>query len=228
MTLRFNNDMLLDAYKRMYKYIKNHDKLPPHLEIINSDGERVKLKPKEYAGLYESMHAFILNNGRYPKYVNLISEANNPLVFDRQNTSYTCCPTSLSMASQMLYHYHSEETCAKALGTSPNSGTSPSQLIAGAPKLGLKAIPIERDSKVVKTYIDKGFPVICHWQTNQTKNCKGDYISAFGHYGLIWDMTSTHYLVADPAKGVNRKYKFKCLDNANREYRQNYYVIKPK
>lgn len=225
--MKFDKKNLIHAYKRMYKFIKNNDKLPPHLEIINSDNKRVKLTPRQYSGLFESFHMFILKNGRYPNYVNLISEANNPLVYDPQSTSYTCCPTSLSMASQMLYHYHSEETCAKILGTSPNSGTSPQQLINNAPKIGLQAIPIERNSKVVKSYIDKGFPVICHFQTNQTKNCKGDYISAFGHYGLIWDMTSTQYIVADPAKGVNRKYNFKCLDNANKGYRENYYAIKP-
>lgn len=225
--MRFNKDMLLDGYKRMYKFIKDNDQLPPHLEIINSDNKRVKLTPRQYAGLYESFHMFILNNGRYPNYVNLISEANNPLVFDRQNTSYTCCPTSLSIASQMLYHYHSEQACAKALGTSPNGGTSPQQLINNAPKIGLKSIPIERNPDVIKNYIKKGFPVICHWQTGQTRNCKNDYISDFGHYGLIWDMTSTHYIVADPAKGVNRKYNFKCLDNANKGYRENYYLIKP-
>ena len=62
---------------------------------------------------------------------------------------------------------------------------------------------------------------------SQTRKCKGDYVSKFGHYGLIWDTDLTHYIVADPAKGVDRKYKFKCLDNANKGYRQNYYVVMP-
>ena len=69
--------------------------------------------------------------------------------------------------------------------------------------------------------------VPCHWQVSQLKSCKGDYVGTFGHYGLIWDMDSTHYIVADPAKGVDRKYRFACLDNANKGYRQNYYVVCP-
>lgn len=225
--MKFEKNMLLHAYKRMYKYIKDNDKLPPHLEIINDRGERVKLKPREYSGLFESFHMFILKNRRYPNHVNLISEANNPLVYDPQSTSYTCCPTSLSMASQMLYHYHSEETCAKILGTSPNSGTSPQQLIDNAPKIGLKVIPIERNPEVVKNYIDKGFPVVSHWQTGQTRNCKQYFISNFGHYGLIYGVKNGMYIVADPAKGVRCEYPFKCLDNANKGFRENYYVIKP-
>lgn len=226
--MRFSKSMLQDGAKRMNKWLKKGEGLPNWLKMTDMDTKKeYKLTPKQYAGLYESMNVFILKNGRYPNYVTLTSNANNPLVFDPQSTNYTCCPTSLSMASQLLYNYHSEQQCAKILQTSKNGGTSPANLIKYAPKLGFKILPIARKSSEVKKYLKKGFPVICHWQVDQTRKCKGDYVSKFGHYGLIWKTDLTHYIVADPAKGVSRKYKFKCLDNANKGYRQNYYVVMP-
>ena len=228
MTLRFSKAMLQDGAKRMNRWLKKEQYYPNWLLMKDTNSKEHKLTPKQYCGLYENVNIFLIKNGRWPNYATLDHTANNPLVMDYQNVNYTCCPTSLSMASQLLWNYHSEQECAKALGTSPGSGTSPDQLINNAGKLGFKIIPIKRDSTEVKKYLKKKYPVICHWQTGQTKKCKGDYIGNFGHYGLIWNTTSTEYVVADPSKGVNRKYKYACLNNANQGYRQNYYVVSPK
>ena len=227
--LRFNKKMLLDGAKRMNTWLKKGEGYPNWLKMTDTQGKEHKLKPHEYNGLYENVNLFWLRNGRYPNYATLDHNAEyNCLVYDAQNTNYTCCPTSFSMASQLLFNPKSESECAKALGSAPKVGTSPQQLIDNAPKLGFIAVPIERTAKAVKNQLNKGFPVICHWQVDQTKSCKGDYISKFGHYGLIWRTTATEYVVADPSKGVSRKYKFTCLDKANKGYRQNYYAIKPK
>lgn len=230
MTLRFNKAMLQDGAKRMNTWLKKGEGYPNWLKMKDMDkGKEYKLTPKQYNGLYENVNLFWIRNGRYPNYASLDHNADvNCLVYDAQNTNYTCCPTSLSMASQLLFHPKSESECAKALGTSKGSGTSPQQLINNAPKLGFKITPIGRNVREVKAQLKKGFPVITHWQVDQTRSCKGDYISAFGHYGLIWNTTSTEYVVADPSKGVNRKYKFLCMDQANKGYRQNYYAVTPK
>ena len=221
--------MLQDGAKRMNAWIKKYEKLPCYLRMTDMDKKiEHKLKPREYSGLYENVNLFLIRNKRWPNYATLDHTSSNPLVMDYQNVDYTCCPTSLSMASQLLYNYKSEQQCAKALGTAKGSGTSPQQLINNAPKLGFKAVPISRNAKSVKTELKKGYPVICHFQTNQTKNCKGDYIGSFGHYSLIWNTTDTEYVIADPSKGVNRKYKFLCMDKANKGYRENYYSIRPK
>ena len=226
MSLRFSKAMLLDGAKRMNAWLKKGEGYPNWLKMTDMDNKKEhKLTPKQYSGLYENVNLFLIKNKRWPNYATLDHNSNNCLVMDYQDVNYTCCPTSLSMASQLLYNYHSEQECAKALGTAPKSGTSPDQLIKNAPKLGFKIIPIERKAKAVRTHLDKKHPVICHYQTQQTKSCKGDYIGSFGHYSLIWDMTSTEYVVADPSKGVNRKYKFLCMDKANQGYRQNYYAV---
>ena len=224
--MKFNKKQLLDGEKRLFQWLKKGTGNAGYLTLTDMEGKKQRLYQPQYAGLYESMNMFRLNNCRDPNYVTLVSKANNSLVFDRQNNAYNCCPTSLSMASQMLYHYKSEQECAKALGTS-TSGTAPDQLINGAKKLGFNVVPIKRNKDEVKKSLDKGYPVIAHFQTNQTKQCKGDYIGSFGHYALIWSMTSTEYVIADPSKSVNRKYRFSCLDNANKGYRENYYSIRP-
>ena len=226
MSLRFNKAMLQDGAKRMNKWLKKGEGYPNWLRMTDMDKKKEhKLTPSQYCGLYENVNLFIIKNKRWPNYATLDHTAHNPLVMDYQDVNYTCCPTSLSMASQLLWNYKSEQTCAKALGTAPKVGTSPEQLINNAGKLGFKIIPIERNAKSVKKYLNKKYPVICHFQTNQTKACKGDYIGTFGHYSLIWNTTDTEYVIADPSKGVNRKYKFLCLDKANQGYRQNYYGV---
>ena len=226
MSLRFNKAMLQDGAKRMNKWLKKGEGYPNWLRMTDMDKKKEhKLTPSQYCGLYENVNLFIIKNKRWPNYATLDHTAHNPLVMDYQDVNYTCCPTSLSMASQLLWNYKSEQTCAKALGTAPKVGTSPEQLINNAGKLGFKIIPIERNAKSVKKYLNKKYPVICHFQTNQTKACKGDYIGTFGHYSLIWNTTDTEYIIADPSKGVNRKYKFLCLDKANQGYRQNYYGV---
>lgn len=230
MTLRFNKAMLQDGAKRMNTWLKKGEGYPNWLKMTDMDKHKeYKLTPQQYNGLYENVNLFWIRNGRYPNYASLDHNATyNCLVMDYQNTNFSCASQSLSMASQLLFNPKTESQCIKALGSAPKVGTSPQQLIDNAPKLGFKIIPIERTAKAVKGQLKKGFPVITHWQVDQTRSCKGDYISNFGHYGLIWRTTDTEYVVADPSKGVNRKYKFSCMNNANKGYRNNYYAVAPK
>ncbi len=226
--MKFSKAMLQDGAKRVNTFLKKEERYPNYLVMTDMDGKKHELKPKEYNGLYENVNLFLIKNKRYPNYVTLDHYADkNCLVMDYQDVNYTCCPTSVSMASQLLFDYHSEQQCAKVLGTTKN-GTSPDQLINNAPKLGFKIIKIKRNSKEVKKYLKKGYPVITHFQTNQIKKCKGDYVGSFGHYSLIWDTDLTHYIVADPSKGIDRKYKFSCMDNANKGHPEYYYVVMPK
>lgn len=225
--MRFSKRQLLDGERRLFEWLKRGEGPAGYLTLTEMDTKKkVRLYPQQYNGLYESMNMFRLNNERDPNYVTLNNLANNPLVWDRQNNAYNCCPTALSMSSQLLFHYKSEKECAKALGTNKN-GTAPGQLVNGAKKLGFHVVPIPRNAGEVRRNLKLGFPVITHFQTDQTKQCKGDYIGAFGHYALIWDVTDSEYIVADPSKGVNRKYKLLCMNRANKGYPEFYYVVKP-
>ena len=146
--------MLQDGAKRMNTWLKKGEGYPNWLKMTDMDkGKEYKLTPKQYNGLYENVNLFWLRNGRYPNYATLDHNAEyNCLVYDAQNTNYTCCPTSFSMASQLLFNPKSESECAKALGSAPKVGTSPQQLIDNAPKLGFIAVPIERTAKAVSVH----------------------------------------------------------------------------
>ena len=138
----------------------------------------------------------------------------NPIHIKYQPNSYTCGPTSLSMCSQILGNEVSINAFSNACYTD-GSGTSPSNLIAGARKLGFKVTPIGRSYSAVKNAIDNGKPVIAHVMTI-TMKCLG-WQGNYGHYVVIYDYDDGYYHVADPTKGISWCYKDQ-VDYATRGY----------
>lgn len=128
----------------------------------------------------------------------------NPVVWQRQPNAYTCGPTSLAMCSQILGKSTSISAFSNACYTTGN-GTSPSNLMSGAKKLGFKVTPIGRSYAAVKKAIDAGKPVIAHVMT-KTMSCLG-WEGNYGHYVVIYDYGDGYYHVADPTKGIAWCYK---------------------
>lgn len=210
---KFMNKEMVKAGKTIRKSIKENKGLPGIIKMVDSEGKTHKVDHKHYAGLFESRNVFILKNGKAPNWVTLNSTANNPLVIDYQNNAYNCGPTSLSMASQMLYGYTSEMEFAKACKTGKN-GTSPANLVAGAKSKGYKVSQIGRNSAAVKNSLKLGKPVVAQIETGgSTKPACLGYINNYGHYILIYGVSGDYYLVADPTKGL-RRCKFAQINNA--------------
>ncbi len=221
--MRFNKNEMQASAKALRKNIKNGKGYLSYLSMVDMDNHPHKLSKAQYMGLFEAQNVFIMKNGRYPNYVTLNSTANNPLVMDYQDNGYTCGPTSLSMAIQMLFGYVSEKKCAKACGTVIGSGTSPDNLIAGAKSLGYKLTKISRNKTAVKSALSKAEPVIAHIQTKPA-SCLG-YVGDYGHYILIYGMTNDNlYKIADPTKGI-KKCKPTILDNATNGRSLGYYRV---
>ena len=170
--MRFSKNEMQASAKALRKTIKNGKGYPSYLSMVDMDNHPHKLTKAQYMGLFEAQNVFIMKNGRYPNYVTLNSTANNPLVMDYQDNGYTCGPTSLSMAIQMLFGYVSEKKCATACGTVIGSGTSPDKLVAGAKSLGYKLTKISRNKTAVKSALSKAEPVIAHIQTKPA-HCLG-------------------------------------------------------
>ena len=227
--VKFSKAVMQATAKTINKSLKDGKGYPSTITIKDMSNKSHKLTKAQYMGLYEAQNVFIIKHGRYPNYATLNSTANNCLAIDYQDNGYTCCPTSLSMASQLLFNYKSEATCAKTLGTVIGSGTDPSKLIANAPKLGFTATKIARNYSAVKKSLQKGYPVIIHYETGgKTKpKCMG-FINNYGHYALIYGITSDgYYKVADPTKGI-KLCAPKQIDNATNGRSIYYYSIKPK
>ena len=220
------NDAIVKASKTIQKSIKENKGLPSNVSMKDDAGKTHKLSQKEYAGLFEARNVFILKHGRVPNYVTLNSIANNPLTIDYQDKITTCGPTSLSMASQMLYGYTSEQSFEKACKTGAN-GTSPANLIAGAKKLGYKVLQIGRNSGAVKNNLKLGKPVLAHIETGgKTKPACLGYVNNYGHWILIYGVSGDYYLVADPTKGI-KKCAFKQINNATNGRSIHYYSVSP-
>lgn len=221
--MKFSKTEMAKAAKTLRKNIKDGKGYLSYLTMTDMNGKKHKLTKAEYMGLFEAQNVFIMKNGRYPNYVTLNSTANNPLVMDYQDNGYTCGPTSLSMAIQMLFSYKSEKTCAKECGTVIGSGTAPDQLINGAKKLGYKLTKISRNKTAVKSALSKGEPVIAHIQTKPA-TCLG-YVGDYGHYILLYGLTNDgYYKIADPTKGI-KKCKASVLDHATNGRAIYYYRV---
>ena len=221
--MKFSKTEMANAAKTLRKNIKDGKGYLSYLTMKDMAGKSHKLTKAQYMGLFEAQNVFIMKNGRYPNYVTLNSTANNPLVMDYQDNGYTCGPTSLSMAIQMLFSYKSEKTCAKECGTVIGSGTSPDQLISGAKKLGYKLTKISRNKTAVKSALSKGEPVIAHIQTKPA-TCLG-YVGDYGHYILVYGLTNDgYYKIADPTKGI-KKCKSSILDHATNGRAIHYYRV---
>lgn len=223
---KFMNDVIVKASKKIQKSIREGKGLPGRISMKDSNGELHKLSQKEYAGIFEARNVYILKHGKAPNYVTKNSTANNPLVMDYQDSSVTCGPTSLSMASQMLYGNTSEAKFKKACKTG-SDGTSPNNLVAGAKTLGYELTRIGRNSSAVKNSIRLGKPVVAHIQTGgSTKPRCLEYINNYGHYILIYGISGDYYLVADPTKGL-KKCAFSQINNATNGRSINYYSVSP-
>ena len=221
--MRFSKAEMKSTAKAIRKNIKNGKGYPSYVNMVDMDKKPHKLSKAQYMGLFEAQNVFIMKNGRYPNYVTLNSTANNPLVMDYQDNGYTCGPTSLSMAIQMLFSYVSEKECAKKCGTVIGSGTTPDKLIAGAKSLGYKVTKISRNKTAVKNALGKAEPVIAHIQTKPA-TCLG-YVGDYGHYILIYGLTTDgYYKIADPTKGI-KKCKASIIDNATNGRSIHYYRV---
>lgn len=212
MVSKFDKNNILDMGKKIQKFIKENKRTPNYVTTKNMAGNTVQLRKPDYNGLFESTNRFYIRNGRLPNYVSLVTTANNPLVLDTQDTTYTCGPTSLSMAIQLLYGFDSENKMKEYCKTTKN-GTSPSDLISGAKKAGYLMKQIERSTRGVKKSLDACKPVIAHIDT-LSEHCLGYKKSKnWGHYILLWGLDGSKYKVADPTKGL-KVVNATCINEA--------------
>lgn len=220
-------DAMTDGAKRVFKFIKEHERYPKTLRMVDSTNKSHVLTKAQYMGLFEAENIFRIKHGRQPNYVTYNSTASNPLVLDYQDGKMTCCPTSLSMCSQLLFHFKSENQCKKALKTDPKEGTSPDKLVNNAKDLGFKVVVIGRDYKKVVKALDCGYGVIMHIETAKKTRpkCLG-YTNNYGHYVCCYKAKNNKYYIADPTKGF-KTCKASEIDKAKNGRDLKYYIIKP-
>lgn len=223
---KFMKKEVLNAMNKVKQNIKQGKGYLSSLTMLNDAGKQIKLSKAEYMGIFEATNVFRLKRGRYPNYTTLNSTANNPLVMNYQDDSVSCGVASFNMAVQMLCGEWIDESTIKKTFKTGSGGTSPSDMINGASKLGYKVEKISRNYSSVKKAVSKAYPVIAHIDTKPA-TCLG-YKNNYGHYILIYAITKEgYYKIADPTKGL-KTCSPKNIDNAMLGRTINYYQVKPK
>ncbi len=221
--IQFTKKVIKTAIKQQTAYVKAGKGIKT-IKMTDTAGKQHKVQPKEWFGILKQWNLFYKNNGRAPNYVTYVGKEKHPFVIHYQNTSYTCGPSSFKMAIQKFGDYYSESAIAKACGTT-SSGTGPSDLIAGAKKLGYTVKTINRNITGVKNAISDGKSVIAHIDTKPA-TCLG-YKNNYGHYVLIARASAAgNYWIMDPTKGF-KKCKSTVLDKAMLNRTINYYSVEP-
>lgn len=112
-----------------------------------------------------------------------------PVPYYEQETEFTCGPASL----KMLLHYHgqycSERRIRKHTKTK-SEGTNHEQLIDGSRLLGMHCfVKQNAETKHIKSFINRGFPVMINWQEPKTND---------SHYSVIFGYYKNYFYLHDP------------------------------
>ena len=202
MTIRFSKDEMQKAMKTVKSSVKSGKGQPSSLKMKAMNGKTYTMKQKAYCGLFDNQAKFFIHNSRLPNYCSYLYDSNTGFVGQEQPNGWTCGSTSLANASTQILTYKTEPQCRKTCGTTKN-GTTPSNLIKGAEKLGMKVEKINRTYNAVKSAISKGYYVIAHIETGgNTKPTCLDYQKNYGHWISIYNVTGDYkFKVYDPSRG---------------------------
>ena len=216
---RYNKPEYTDARKRIRQFIKEHKRLPKYCKFKNQQGRIDRLTRREYCGLFQGYAVFCLKHNREPNYLTYTSDSAYPVAVNYQDDSVSCCPASFVMVSLFLFEWIPEAKVKKTFGTNKN-GTTPTQLIQGAKKLGYKVTPIPRTFRDVKKALDSYCPVIMQIETKSAGNCLG-FQRSYGHYIFCFHCDTNKYWVIDPTKGkhtCNSTVLNKATGGGNRKF----------
>jgi len=105
----------------------------------------------------------------------------------------------------------SERLIARACNASPASGTTGTDLVKGAQRLGLKAQIIDRASfATIGKWLRRGVPVIVDWMSTVASRPTRTSM-ACGHYSVVYGLNQKDILLQDPAVGPRRISRNKFL-----------------
>ena len=70
--VKFSKKEMSATAKTLRKNIKNGKGYKSYVNMVDMNKKTHKLSKAQYMGLYEAQNVFIMKNGRYPNYVNLM------------------------------------------------------------------------------------------------------------------------------------------------------------
>lgn len=183
-----------DGLSRAQKFYNQHNRLPNYV----SYGTK-KIDITFFQKIIATQDLKIITN-IYPNgWVSL-----NNVVYDRQNTAYTCGPSSLKMALSNFGMYLNVMDLASYASTTPTNGTSHTGLINAVNKVNLEYG--KHFSLYDVTFSSKGWEWLRYYLTHDTPviiHIQSFYHENAGHYVLLVEMDINSGLVkiADPSYG---------------------------
>ena len=124
-----------------------------------------------------------------------------PVPFFKQDTLYTCGPTSLQMVLAFFHDIKSEEALSSRTHADPEVGTRHMALIEAAQKEGFYCY-VHDDSSIdeITSFLKLGLPVIVHFT---------EPVMQQGHYSVVTAIEDNHITFNDPWFGKNFKMPIK-------------------
>lgn len=220
-------EQYLDIKSRVDAYKSTYGKDPETVKV--TPGFKPFITISEYRSIKTYVEQYMANNnGQTPSSIPIYPETNTGVPpthtnikvlkapYYKQETNYTCGPAS----ARMILGYYgvnvTEKEIAKVAKTGKR-GTADAGVQEAIKHFGKKYNKTfefktfnSTQMSTVKSYIKKGYPVLCHVGTGGMK-CAG-WRKSFGHY-LVWlgyNNTEDKVFIHDPGKG-KQWISSKCL-----------------
>ncbi|HJV23258.1 MAG TPA: C39 family peptidase [Holophagaceae bacterium] len=133
-----------------------------------------------------------------------------PVPLFRQSTGYACGASALQAVLYYWRVYDGQESkLYPTLGTTPEWGTPPEGLVAGARAFGLEARLQEgTELKDLRAALAAGETVILNLQAWRDAPARGPWKEAWedGHYVVLVGLDDTHLYAMDPSVGAGYAY----------------------
>ena len=127
----------------------------------------------------------------------------------RQSTNYSCGPACVAMVLQFHGHQATEQRLIKAMGCTPELGTSPIQIARY-----LRAIRHSHKQQqrmtipLLQAYLDREWPVIVAYQAWPHRPSETDLAHTWdnGHYSVVVAIEDDRICLVDPSSKRKRRW----------------------
>lgn len=127
----------------------------------------------------------------------------------QQTTNYSCGPACVAMVLQYYGHKATEQKLIKAMGTTPELGTSPVQIARYLRSIRHSHKQQSRMSiPLLQAYLDRGWPIIVAYQAWPHRPSETDLSQTWdnGHYSVVADISDGKICLVDPSSKRHRRW----------------------
>jgi ABC-type bacteriocin/lantibiotic exporter with double-glycine peptidase domain len=130
-----------------------------------------------------------------------------------------CGPACLKIEFAHFGRRVSEKEIGKACRSSPQSGTTGTNLVKGAKQFGFSAKIFDRSNfRTIAKWLRRGVPVIVDWMST-VPTVGARQSMACGHYSVVSGLDKDHIVIQDPAVGARRRLSRRAFQSVWFDFR---------